>query len=75
MIGGVMENTVLDRFERQVDALLRNFERLKRDNIALRTKQHVLLNERNAVTTKTDKAIHHIRRLIGRLKAIESTEE
>ena len=65
-----MENSVLDKFERQFDALLRNYTRLKQDNAALRKKQEQLIAENNTLKEKHQSVVERIEKMIDRLKSI-----
>jgi cell division protein ZapB len=67
-----MSNTLIDRFEHQVDALLHHFDRLKHENRSLREKQASILAERNKLADNQQAVTATIERLIERLKLMVS---
>ena len=59
----IMDNNLLDRFEKQIEALLQNFSRLKQDNKILRERQSQLLSERDSLKEKNYGAINCIEKI------------
>ncbi len=66
-----MNEKVVEQFERQIDSLLREFDRQKGDNSKLRNKQSNLLDECDALKEKLKLSISTIKKTLKRLKAIE----
>lgn len=70
-----MNEKIVEQFERQIDSLLREFDRQKGDNFKLRDKQSNLLDECDALKEKLKLAILTIKKTLKRLKAIERENE
>jgi uncharacterized protein (TIGR02449 family) len=66
-----MKGNILERFERQINTLLQNYERLKQDNVALREKQAVLSIERDEWHQKHQMIIDGIEKMIARLQELD----
>lgn len=69
-----MNSKDLDRLERQLDALIKSHDRQKRETSSLREKQASLLIERDDLHNKLELAIKGIKKVVKRLKEIESEE-
>ena len=52
MTGSIMKKIEIDNLARQTESLIRAFEQLKNENVALRTKQSKLLTERAELMQK-----------------------
>ena len=70
-----MDDETLAKFERQIEALLQNYERIRQDNAVLREKQDQLVEECRVLGEKNQKAVSSIERTIDRLKTIETDNE
>lgn len=66
-----MDERVFSRLERQIEALLQEYERQKQHNFKLREKQEQILGERNALKVKLEVAVKKMKNLIQHLKSIE----
>jgi uncharacterized protein (TIGR02449 family) len=71
VINVITENNLLHHFEQQLDALIRYYKRLKENNVALRDKQEILMNEVNACQQKLTRVTERIDDLIRKLKTLE----
>ena len=67
-----MSDSALNRLERQIDALLQEYDRQKQHNLHLRNKQEDLIVERNELREKLKLAVVGIKKIIQRVKAIEA---
>ena len=65
------EQLDLRQLEARVDELIRAWERLKDENVSLRTQQDSLVAERAALIEKTEQARTRVEAMIMRLKAME----
>ena len=65
------EQLDLRQLEARVDELIRACERLKDENVSLRTQQDSLVAERAALIEKTEQARTRVEAMIMRLKAME----
>ncbi len=70
-----MSEKHLSQLERQLDSLLREFDRQKNDNTKLRGKQSTLLDECDELKVKLRLAVDTIKKSIKRLKVIEREYE
>lgn len=66
-----MSTNVIDKLDRQIDAMLQTFGRQKLENKLLREKQAQLIAERDALQKKYVLATEGIKRLIEKLKLLE----
>lgn len=62
---------LLQRLEKRIKELLDQHDRLKQANRQLHHGKSVLIQEKNSLLTKQQKAISQIETLVSRLKAIE----
>ena len=67
-----MENDIFERFEKQIDNLLKGFERLRHDNASLREKQTILVTERDTLKEKHHVVMESIEKIIMKLQEFES---
>ena len=67
-----MENDIFERFEKQIDNLLKGFERLRHDNASLREKQTILVTERDTLKEKHQVVMASIEKIIMKLQEFES---
>ena len=61
----------LDTFERQIDELIRNCDRLREENVSLRASQEHLVAERAELIEKTELARSRVESMVTRLKTME----
>jgi uncharacterized protein (TIGR02449 family) len=66
-----MENSILDKFERQFEALTKNYTRLKQNNAEFHKKQEQLISENHTLKEIHQTILVRIEKMIHRLKAIE----
>ena len=69
-----MDNSILDRFERQLDALLQKYKQLKQDHSLLRAKQRTILGEYNLLQAKHKSAVDSIEKMVNRLETIKEED-
>ena len=62
----------LDQLETRVDELIHTINRLRNENISLRTRQEDLMSERAVLIEKSEQAKSRLESMIGRLKSMES---
>ncbi len=70
-----MDQKAFSRLERQIEALLQEYERQKQHNFKLREKQEQLISERSVLKAKLEVATKKIKDLIQHLKSIEREYE
>lgn len=70
-----MNEKTVEQLERQIDSLLSEYGRQKKDNFSLRDKQSSLLSESSELKQKLQIAVTTIRKTLKRLKAIEREHE
>jgi len=63
-----MSDGTIEKFERQLDALLENYNRLRKDNSELRGQQSVIMAERDSFRNKHQLMVDKIESIIKRLK-------
>ena len=66
------ENLDLAALETRVDELIRTVDKLKSENITLRSQQEHMVNERSSLIEKTEQARARIESMITRLRAMET---
>ena len=66
-----MSMSILEKLDRQIDALLQHHERQKLENRLLREKQAQLLAEKKDLLKKHEAATNGIKKLIEKLKRLE----
>ncbi len=66
------ENLDLAALETRVDELIRTVDKLKSENITLRSQQEYMVNERSSLIEKTEQARARIESMITRLRAMET---
>jgi len=69
-----MDNNVLERFEQHIEALIDKYQAVKQDNVLLREKQSVLLEERDQLHNKQQEIAGSVEKLINRLRVISENE-
>lgn len=63
--------SIIEKLERQIDALIQSHSRQKLENKLLREKQSQLVAERNSLVKKHSDAAEGIRKLLEKLKTLE----
>lgn len=70
-----MESNIFERFEKQVGSLIKNYEKVKRDNVTLHEKQHALIAERDALEKKHKRITDNLEKLLIRLQEFEHGDD
>lgn len=66
-----MNEKSVEQLERQIDSLLSEYGRQKKDNFSLRDRQEDLLSEADGLKKKLQLAVTTIKKAVKRLKSIE----